>query len=48
MMRFNGKTIIGAEVGGAFGIADIAGKYPPSVRVTTGAVPPQYHPHKVK
>jgi NAD(P)-dependent dehydrogenase (short-subunit alcohol dehydrogenase family) len=48
MMRFNGKTLIGAEVGGAFGITDIAGKYPPSVRETTGAVPAQYYSHKVK
>ena len=48
MMRFNGKTIIGAEVGKDFGIADIGGKFPPSVRETTGAVPPQYYPHKVK
>ena len=48
MMRFNGKTIIGAEVGKDFGIADIGGKFPPSVRETTGAAPPQYYPHKVK
>lgn len=48
MMRFNGKTIIGAEVGRDFGITDIAGKFPPSVRDTTGAVPPEFHPYKVK
>jgi NAD(P)-dependent dehydrogenase (short-subunit alcohol dehydrogenase family) len=48
LMRFNGKTIIGAEVGKSFGIADSGGKFPPSVRETTGAVPPQYFPHKVK
>lgn len=48
MMRFNGRTIIGAEVGKDFGITDIAGKFPPSVRETTGVVPPQYFAHKVK
>lgn len=48
MMRFNGKTVIGAEVGKDFGITDIAGRFPPSVRQTTGAAPPEYYPHKVK
>lgn len=48
LMRFNGKTIVGAEVGQAFGITDIAGKFPPSARDTAGAVPPEYCPHKVK
>lgn len=48
LMRFNGKTIVGAEAGQAFGITDIAGQFPPSARDTTGAVPPEYYPHKVK
>lgn len=48
LMRFNGKTLIGAEVGKAFGLTDIAGKFPPSVRDTTGAAPPQYAAYKVK
>jgi len=48
LMRFNGKTLIGAEVGRDFGITDIAGRFPPSVRETMGAVPPTYFPHKVK
>jgi len=48
MMRFNGKTVIGAEVGKDFGITDIAGRFPPSVRQTTGAAPSEYYPHKVK
>ena len=48
LQRFNGKTIIGAEVGTEFGIADIGGKFPPSVRDTTGAVPKQYAAYKVK
>jgi len=34
MLRFNGKTIIGAEVGKHFGITDIGGRFPPSVRDT--------------
>lgn len=46
--RFNGKTVIGAEVGKQYGIADIEGKFPPSVRDTTGASPPQFYPYKVK
>ena len=48
MMRFNGQTIIGAEVGKDYGITDDAGKFPPSVRDGTGASPPQYAPYKVK
>jgi NAD(P)-dependent dehydrogenase (short-subunit alcohol dehydrogenase family) len=48
MTKFNGKTIIGAEIGKAYGIRDIGGKFPPSVRDGTGASPPEYYPHKVK
>jgi NAD(P)-dependent dehydrogenase (short-subunit alcohol dehydrogenase family) len=47
-MRFNGKTIIGAEEGQAFGITDLGDKFPLSVRRTTGAVPPAYFSQKVK
>ena len=46
--KFNGKTVIGAEVGKAYGITDIDGKFPPSVRAGTGASPAQYYPYKVK
>lgn len=46
--RFNGRTVIGAEVGKDYGITDIGGKFPPSVREGTGASPPQYFPYKVK
>ena len=46
--KFNSKVVIGAEVGKAYGITDIDGKYPPSVRDGTGASPPQYAPYKVK
>lgn len=48
MMRFNGSTVIGAEEGKGFGITEFNGKYPPSVRETTGAAPATYYPHKVK
>lgn len=48
MAKFNGRTIIGAEIGREYGITDDAGRFPPSVRVGTGASPPQYYPHKVK
>ena len=48
LMRFNGKTIIGAEAGKNFGITDVGGKFPPSVRQSTGAEPAAYFPHKVK
>jgi NAD(P)-dependent dehydrogenase (short-subunit alcohol dehydrogenase family) len=48
MMRFNGRTVIGAEVGQDYGITDATGKFPPSVRDGTGAAPPQYAPYKVK
>ena len=47
-MRFNGQTVIGAEVGKAYGIVDDDGRFPPSVRDTTGAIPPVYAPYKVK
>jgi NAD(P)-dependent dehydrogenase (short-subunit alcohol dehydrogenase family) len=48
MAKFNGRTIIGAEVGRQYGIADPSGKFPPSVRDSTGASPPAYYPYKVK
>lgn len=46
--KYNGKIVIGAEVGREYGITDMEGKYPPSVRDSTGASPPQYVPYKVK
>lgn len=46
--KFNGRTVVGAEVGKDYGITDIACRFPPSVRVGTGASPPQYAPYKVK
>lgn len=48
MTKFNGKTVIGAEVGKEYGITEIDGSFPPSVRDGTGASPPRYVPYKVK
>jgi len=48
MAKFNGKVVIGAEVGRDYGITDSKGRFPPSVRDGTGASPPQYAPYKVK
>lgn len=48
LTKFNGRTLIGAEVGKDYGLTDIEGKFPPSVRDGTGASPPQYAPYKVK
>lgn len=48
MMRFNGKTIVGAEVGRDFGIVEHNGRFPPSVRQTTRTEPASYSKHKVK
>jgi len=35
--KFNGRTVIGAEVGREYGITDLGDRYPPSVRDHTGA-----------
>jgi hypothetical protein len=48
MMTHNGRTIIGAEAGKAYGIIDAEGRFPPSARDHTGAHPPVYAAYKVK
>lgn len=48
MAKFNGRTIIGAEIGREYGLTDGNGQFPPSVRQGTGASPPEYFPYKVK
>ncbi|WP_285018178.1 SDR family NAD(P)-dependent oxidoreductase [Novosphingobium sp. fls2-241-R2A-195] len=48
MMRHNGRTVIGAELGREYGITDIADRFPPSSRDGTGAAPPVYAAYKVK
>ncbi|MFM5930695.1 MAG: SDR family NAD(P)-dependent oxidoreductase [Novosphingobium sp.] len=46
--KFNGRTVIGAEVGRDYGIVDEDGRFPPSVRKGTGVAPPQFGSYKVK
>lgn len=48
MLSYNGQTLIGSELGRKYGITDIGGNFPPSVREGTGASPPVYVPYKVK
>ena len=48
MLRWNGNTVVGAELGKDYGITDIGGRFPPSVRERTGAAPPEYAPYKIK
>ncbi|MET0364623.1 MAG: SDR family NAD(P)-dependent oxidoreductase, partial [Sphingobium sp.] len=47
-MRYNGRTLIGAEIGRDYGITDGQDRFPPSVRKGTGASPPVYAAYKVK
>jgi NAD(P)-dependent dehydrogenase (short-subunit alcohol dehydrogenase family) len=44
----SGKTLIGAELGKRYGITDLGGKFPPSVRDLQHCAPPEYYPYKVK
>lgn len=46
--EMNGKTLIGAELARHYGITDIDGKFPPSVRDTHHCAPLEYLPFKVK
>jgi NAD(P)-dependent dehydrogenase (short-subunit alcohol dehydrogenase family) len=48
MMELSGQTVIGAELGKAYGIADVGGKYPPSVRDLHHCAPREQYPYKVK
>jgi len=48
MAKYNGRTVIGAEVGKSYGLTDIDDKFPPSVRVGTGCAPQQFGSYKVK
>jgi NAD(P)-dependent dehydrogenase (short-subunit alcohol dehydrogenase family) len=49
LATLNGKTLIGAEIGRAYGITDgPGGRYPPSARAGTGANPPVFAEYKVK
>lgn len=48
MMERSGKTLIGAEMGREYGLTDIGGKFPPSVRELHHAAPVEYGSYKVK
>lgn len=48
MMDVSGRTLIGAELGKTYGIADIGGKYPPSVRDLHHCAPREQYPYKIK
>ena len=48
LAEVSGKTLIGAELGRHYGIADIGGKYPPSIREMHRCAPHEYFPFKVK
>lgn len=48
LMALNGKTLIGAELGRQYGITDIAGAYPPSIRDMHRCAPHEYFSFKVK
>ncbi len=46
--KLNGQTVIGAEMGRKYGIPDIGGAYPPSVRDMHHCAPPEQYRFKVK
>jgi NAD(P)-dependent dehydrogenase (short-subunit alcohol dehydrogenase family) len=48
LMAMSGQTVIGAEMGPKYNIADIGGKYPVSIRERAGVAPLEYHSYKVK
>jgi NAD(P)-dependent dehydrogenase (short-subunit alcohol dehydrogenase family) len=48
LMKMSGQTVIGAEMGPKYGITDIGGKYPTSIRDRAGVAPREYHSYKVK
>jgi hypothetical protein len=48
MLALNGKTVIGAELGPKYGITDVGGKYPVSIRERAGVAPFAYFPYKTK
>ncbi|TCM20684.1 NAD(P)-dependent dehydrogenase (short-subunit alcohol dehydrogenase family) [Novosphingobium sp. PhB165] len=48
MDRWNGKVVIGAEVGREIGLMDVGDKYPLSVRSTTATDTPVFAKYKVK
>ena len=48
LMKVSGKTLIGAELARQYGITDIGGKYPPSVRDMHKCEPREQYPYTIK
>ena len=48
LMQLSGRTLIGAEMGKAYGLPDLGGTYPPSVRDLHHCAPREQYPYKVK
>jgi NAD(P)-dependent dehydrogenase (short-subunit alcohol dehydrogenase family) len=48
LVELSGKTLIGAELGRRYGITDLDGKFPPSIREMHQCAPHEYYPFKVK
>jgi NAD(P)-dependent dehydrogenase (short-subunit alcohol dehydrogenase family) len=48
MTSYSGKTLIGAEIGKHYGIIDLEGRFPPSVRDLHQCAPREQYPFKVK
>jgi hypothetical protein len=48
LLQLTGKTLIGAELGRKYGITDIGGVFPPSVRDMHRCAPPEYYSFKIK
>lgn len=48
ILDYSGKTLIGAELGKVYGLTDLGGKYPPSVRELHHCAPPTYYSYKIK
>lgn len=48
LMDLSGKTLIGAEVGKGYGLTDIDGQFPPSVRDLHHCEPRSYFSYKIK
>ena len=48
LMEISGQTVIGAEMGAKYGLPDIGGGYPPSVRKLHHCAPREQYPFKIK
>lgn len=48
LLKYNGKTLVGADLAKSYGITDLGGKFAPSFREATGIAPAQFAGYKVK